>query len=46
MDELLLVIINGAPGAGKTILGKKLAKQLRSPFLNRASLKHLDLDDQ
>jgi adenylate kinase family enzyme len=46
MDKPLLIIINGAPGAGKTTLGKKLAKQLRLLFLNRASLKHLDLDDQ
>ncbi len=39
IDKPLLIIINGPPGAGKTTLGKKLAKQLRLPFFNKDGIK-------
>ncbi len=39
MSRAMLVIINGAPGAGKTTLGRRLAKDLELPFLSKDDIK-------
>ncbi len=44
MTKSLLIIINGAPCTGKTTLGRKLAKQLRLPFLSKDGIKEVLFD--
>jgi len=39
MTAPLLVIVSGAPGAGKTTLGRAIAGNLRLPFLSKDELK-------
>ncbi len=42
--KLCLVIISGYPATGKTTLGKKLARALRLPFINKDTIKELLVD--
>jgi predicted kinase len=44
MGKSLLVIVNGHPGTGKTTLGKRLANDLRLPFLSKDDLKECLFD--
>lgn len=37
--DRLLVLVNGLPGAGKTSLGRGLAKELRGLFLSKDAVK-------
>ncbi len=39
MSEPLLVIISGAPGTGKTTLGRRIAAELRFPFIGKDDIK-------
>jgi adenylate kinase family enzyme len=44
MPEAVLVLISGPPGAGKTTLGAKIARELGFPFLNKDGIKELLFD--
>ncbi len=44
MKKPFLIIINGAPGAGKTILGRKLAQDLNLPFFSKDDIKETLFD--
>lgn len=44
MNQPILVIINGAPGAGKTTLGKHLTRELKLPFLSKDDIKETLFD--
>jgi predicted kinase len=44
MPEALLVLISGPPGAGKTTLGVKIARELGFPFINKDGIKELLFD--
>ena len=44
MDKSFLIIISGAPGAGKTTLGQKLAQDLRLPFISKDGIKDVLFD--
>lgn len=44
MQQPLLIIITGVPGAGKTTLGKKLAQMLRLPFIHKDGIKEVLFD--
>ncbi|MFZ4462043.1 MAG: AAA family ATPase [Patescibacteria group bacterium] len=41
----LLIIITGLPCTGKTTLGRKLAEELRLPFVSKDDFKELLFDD-
>ena len=43
--NFLLIIINGAPGTGKTILGRKLSQELSLPLLSRDDIKESLFDN-
>ena len=44
MPAPLLVIISGAPGTGKTTLGRRIAEELRLPLIARDDIKELLFD--
>lgn len=44
MSKILLIIITGLPGTGKTTLGKKLAKEFRLPFICKDDIKEILFD--
>ncbi len=44
MSEALLVLISGPPGAGKTTLGAKIAREPGVPFLNKDGIKETLFD--
>jgi predicted kinase len=44
MSKALVVIVNGSPGAGKTTLGRRLAKDLKLPFLSKDDIKECLFD--
>ncbi|HEU5370586.1 MAG TPA: AAA family ATPase [Ktedonobacterales bacterium] len=44
MPEALLVLISGPPGAGKTTLGARIARELGFPFINKDGIKELLFD--
>lgn len=44
MSRPFVLIITGPPGAGKTILGKKLAEKLGLPFINKDEFKEILFD--
>ena len=44
MPDLLLVIIAGPPGAGKTTLGRRIAQDFRLPFISRDDIKETLFD--
>jgi predicted kinase len=41
VDRTIVVIITGSPGAGKTRLGKWLARELELPFIGKDDIKEL-----
>ena len=41
MKNPLVIIVTGPPGAGKTVLGKRLSQELRLPFINKDDLKEI-----
>jgi adenylylsulfate kinase-like enzyme len=43
-DQPLLVIVTGPPGSGKTTLGRRLARDLCLPFLNKDDIKEILFD--
>ncbi len=44
MSKISLIIITGLPGTGKTTLGRKLAEELRLPFICKDDIKELLFD--
>ncbi|HEY7348026.1 MAG TPA: AAA family ATPase [Ktedonobacterales bacterium] len=44
MPGALLVLISGPPGAGKTTLGARIARELGVPFFNKDGIKELLFD--
>lgn len=44
MSGALLILISGPPGAGKTMLGAKIAQALGLPFLNKDGIKEIPFD--
>ena len=44
MDNFLIVIINGPPGAGKSTLALRLADEFRLPLLMRDQIKEVLFD--
>lgn len=44
MPKPTLIIITGLPGTGKTTLGRRLASDLRLPFIHRDGIKELLFD--
>ena len=44
MSRALLVIISGPPGAGKMVLGRRLAQALGFPFINKDDIKEILFD--
>lgn len=44
MSRALLVIINGPPGAGKSVLGGRLAHELGFPFISKDNIKEILFD--
>lgn len=44
MDKPFLIIITGPPGAGKTILGKQLSRDLMLPFICKDDIKEILFD--
>jgi predicted kinase len=44
MLKTLLIIISGPPGAGKTTLGKRIAKELNLPIVHKDGIKELLFD--
>lgn len=45
MNKNTLIIITGLPGTGKTTLGKKLATELRLPFISKDEIKESLFDN-
>ncbi|MDP2629849.1 MAG: ATP-binding protein [Candidatus Uhrbacteria bacterium] len=45
MSKTLLIIISGLPCTGKTILGRKIAKEFRLPFVSKDDIKESLFDD-
>jgi predicted kinase len=44
MAKTLLVIVTGAPGAGKTTVGQRIAEALRLPFVSKDDIKETLFD--
>ncbi len=44
MNSSLLVIVTGPPGAGKTVLGRKLSQELELPFISKDDIKEILFD--
>jgi len=44
MGKPLVVIVTGPPGAGKTVLGRKLSEELRLPFIGKDDIKVILFD--
>jgi len=44
MSKPLVVIVTGPPGAGKTVLGKRLSEELKLPFINKDEFKETLFD--
>lgn len=44
MSRPLVVVVTGPPGAGKTVLGKRLSEDLRLPFINKDEFKEILFD--
>lgn len=44
MSRPLVVIVTGPPGAGKTVLGKRLSGELKLPFINKDEFKEILFD--
>lgn len=44
MSGPLIVIVTGPPGAGKTVLGRRLSKELGFPFINKDEFKEVLFD--
>lgn len=45
MRENLIIIVTGAPAAGKTILSKKLAERFNLPVINKDEIKEMLFDN-
>lgn len=41
MSRSIVVIVTGPPGAGKTVLGKRLSEELGLPFINKDEFKEI-----
>lgn len=41
MSSLLVVIVTGPPGAGKTVLGRRLSEELKIPFIGKDDVKEI-----
>jgi len=41
MSSALVVIVTGPPGAGKTVLGRSLSRELRFPFIGKDDIKEV-----
>lgn len=45
MSKSVIVLISGAPGTGKTTLGKKLSQKYKFPFISKDALKERMFDN-